>query len=489
MHLRHIVTLLTTLLVVAAVASAGSLITITSLLHDQTNGIEVNLESVRAVEEIELGLLWHARNSYLARLTGKPDYAEAARVAGEEARAWYERADRYVGDPAEQSAVERLAASIDDYFSDHESLARAALSDSEAYVQVSDSLGRAYAAAEEVLRINVDQAAASAEKARQWNAIANWVGSGIAVLLLATVAIVIAGARAQIYRPLITLREAITRLADREPAARAAETGTLEIRQIARSFNEMADALERQRKNQLSFVAGIAHDLRNPLAVMKTALSTLPANLGRPNEQLAKTIAIVGRQVDVLVRMINDFLDTSRIEAGQLLLSKEPCDAREILLHTVELFRAASSIHELTVSAPGRPVVVVCDSLRIEQVVNNLVSNAIKYSPAGGLVEVGIEHKGREIELRVRDQGIGIPADEQRTIFEPFRRGDVSRDTIAGVGLGLATARRIVEAHGGRVEMSSEPLKGSTFKVYLPVEPAERSDAAASDGETSSPRV
>ena len=106
----------------------------------------------------------------------------------------------------------------------------------------------------------------------------------------------------------------------------------------------------------------------------------------------------------------------------------------------------------------------------MEQVANNLVSNALKYSPAGGRVEVGIDEREGEILLRVRDQGIGISREEQRSIFEPFQRGNVSRDTIAGVGLGLATAQRIVAAHGGRIELVSEPGQGSTFSVYLPAE-------------------
>ena len=174
------------------------------------------------------------------------------------------------------------------------------------------------------------------------------------------------------------------------------------------------------------------------------------------------------RQVDLLVRMISDFLEVSRIEAGQLKLSKEECDARAIAVHAADLFQAASSMHELIAKVPDRPVPVVCDSLRMEQVTNNLVSNAIKYSPAGGRVEVTVERRGSEVVWEVRDTGIGIPLHEQAAIFEPFRRGNVTREAIPGVGLGLATARRIVAAHGGRIELTSAPGEGSTFSVCLP---------------------
>jgi signal transduction histidine kinase len=178
--------------------------------------------------------------------------------------------------------------------------------------------------------------------------------------------------------------------------------------------------------------------------------------------------------------MISDFLETSRIEAGQLELVKQRCDARSLAVNAVELFRAGASIHELIAHVPDTPVDVVWDSLRMEQVANNLVSNAIKYSPAGGRVEVSVEQQGREVVLRVRDYGIGIPLEEQRTVFEPFQRGNVSRDMIAGVGLGLATARRIVEAHGGRMVLASSPGEGSTFSVYLPADVTESSVRRAS---------
>jgi signal transduction histidine kinase len=114
-------------------------------------------------------------------------------------------------------------------------------------------------------------------------------------------------------------------------------------------------------------------------------------------------------------------------------------------------------------------LLVSCDALRIEQVLTNLVSNAIKYSPRGGRVEVTLEQPGTEAILNVVDQGVGIPSDDQAHIFEPFRRSGASRELVPGAGLGLFVARRIVEAHGGRIEVESRPGAGSTFRVHLPL--------------------
>jgi signal transduction histidine kinase len=146
---------------------------------------------------------------------------------------------------------------------------------------------------------------------------------------------------------------------------------------------------------------------------------------------------------------------------------------RAIARHVAELFRPGAPTHELTVEVPEGPVVVTCDPMRLEQVLGNLVSNAIKYSPEGGPVRMSVRRHEGEAQVRVEDSGMGIPAEEQARLFEPFRRGGLDRrSTIPGVGLGLYIARRIVEAHGGRITLRSEPGLGSEFTVALPAAPA-----------------
>jgi two-component system, OmpR family, sensor histidine kinase MtrB len=130
-------------------------------------------------------------------------------------------------------------------------------------------------------------------------------------------------------------------------------------------------------------------------------------------------------------------------------------------------FEAISPKHELAVDVPESEVWVRCDPLRIDQVLSNLINNAIKFSPAGGRVTVQLKRDGHEAILSVADCGIGISDEDQQRLFEPFRRVGPSRDTIPGVGLGLFVVRQIVLAHGGRVELASAPGRGTEFRVRL----------------------
>jgi signal transduction histidine kinase len=181
-------------------------------------------------------------------------------------------------------------------------------------------------------------------------------------------------------------------------------------------------------------------------------------------------MAVVRRQVDRLERMVGDFLDTARIEAGQLALKLEASDAGELARSVVELFQSTSADHALRLEVASAPLELRCDPARIEQVLNNLVSNAIKYSPAGGDVLVRVEREPAHVVFSVTDRGLGIPLDEQARLFEPFRRVGASNSAIPGVGLGLFVSRRIAEAHGGRIDVKSAPGEGSTFTLRLPIE-------------------
>ena len=166
--------------------------------------------------------------------------------------------------------------------------------------------------------------------------------------------------------------------------------------------------------------------------------------------------------------MIDDLLDATRIEAGQLELRFEKVDARAIVRDVFELFETSSAKHELWLEVPSDEVPLQCDPLRVEQVLTNLVSNAVKYSPGGGRVVMALEPRREAVLFRVSDCGLGIPEDELPYIFEPFRRSNSSRNGIAGVGLGLSVARRIVEAHHGRIHISSTQGQGTVVEVNLP---------------------
>jgi signal transduction histidine kinase len=230
----------------------------------------------------------------------------------------------------------------------------------------------------------------------------------------------------------------------------------------------MAQALQQQREHQLAFVAAVAHDLRNPLAAMKAGVDVLVSQrpVLEPHRQM---MSLVSRQIDILVRMISDLLDAARVEAGHFSINASLCDARDLASQSVELFRGTSPLHDLQLHLPDTPLPLRCDALRIGQVLNNLVSNAIKYSPRGGPVIVTVRRGHERVTIDVADQGPGIPPEDRALIFEPFKRSPGSESGIPGVGLGLSVAKRIVEAHGGRIELQSAVGRGATFSVVLPV--------------------
>jgi signal transduction histidine kinase len=167
-------------------------------------------------------------------------------------------------------------------------------------------------------------------------------------------------------------------------------------------------------------------------------------------------------------RLVDDLLDAARIEAGTLELQMERSDARDLVRAVVDLFEPVARAHHLVTDIPKQPVMLMCDPVRLEQVLTNLINNAIKYSPRGGTVRVMLARIGSTVTLAVTDEGIGMSQADAEHVFEPFRRTEATKTAIPGVGLGLFVAQRIVEAHGGTISVVSTPGKGSTFTVRLP---------------------
>jgi signal transduction histidine kinase len=217
------------------------------------------------------------------------------------------------------------------------------------------------------------------------------------------------------------------------------------------------------------FLAMLAHELRNPLAAISSAIYVLDGNEPKSSGwQFARDV--IGRQTAHLTRMIDDLLDVSRVVSGKIALEKRPMDLNESVRDALASLKTAGkgAKHDLVHS--GAPVYVNGDRTRIEQIVTNLVGNALTYTPDGGRIEVSVMHEGTAAILRVRDTGIGIAPDVAPHVFELFFQGSqgVYRST-RGLGLGLTLVRRLAEMHGGTVEAYSGGLgRGAAFTVRLP---------------------
>jgi signal transduction histidine kinase len=230
-----------------------------------------------------------------------------------------------------------------------------------------------------------------------------------------------------------------------------------------------------QRRDE--FLAMLGHELRNPLSAVGLALEMLEQD----ERNAPKYREIIRRQSKNLGRLVDDLLDVSRVVSGKVQLHPVPLDLAELVQRAFQSLEASIANRQLEArfERPPEPVMVTGDALRLEQVVVNLVTNAIKYTPAGGHLRVIVERSGDEAIFRVIDDGVGIAEDMLAVVFELFAQVDRTLDrSNGGLGIGLTLVRSLVELHGGRVEATSEGIgKGTTISVTLPLDahPVERS--------------
>ncbi|HZD73653.1 MAG TPA: ATP-binding protein [Actinomycetota bacterium] len=215
-------------------------------------------------------------------------------------------------------------------------------------------------------------------------------------------------------------------------------------------------------------ISTLAHELRSPLTSVKGFTSTLLHRWDRfPDDQKRFMLATVNADADRVTRLLNELLDVSRIEAGRLELRRRPIEVRRLALDIIARFQLDPDGHTFEISFPDGFPEVYADADKVAQVLTNLVENAVKYSE-GGRVTVSGEAADGSVEIAVRDEGIGIPADQIPLIFTKFyRRG--GGGSPSGTGLGLYIARGLVEAHGGRIWARSEPGRGTEVRFRLPL--------------------
>ena len=284
-----------------------------------------------------------------------------------------------------------------------------------------------------------------------------------------------------IARPVRDAAEGAGRLAAGDLSLRLEKAGPGEVGELTRSFNKMAQGLESARveleeqnaqlreseRLKSDLVNTVSHELRTPLSGV-LGFTKLLLTREFDSETRRHYLGIVDAQARRLSELIDDFLDVRRIEEGRFERARELVDMGTLLREEAQLYSAQSRRHQLTLELPRTPLMVLGNPDRLRQVIGNLISNAIKYSPQGGVVELAAHSDGDGIRVEVRDTGIGIPSHQQPQIFTKFFRGDAAASGITGTGLGLAVSRDIVEAHGGRIGFTSTDGEGTTFFVELP---------------------
>jgi K+-sensing histidine kinase KdpD len=239
--------------------------------------------------------------------------------------------------------------------------------------------------------------------------------------------------------------------------------------------NEICRELDRLRSD---LIANVSHELRTPLGLIKLACTTLQReDVDVDRETQLEFLRDISAESDRLERLVSDLLDLSRREGGRLSLDKHPVDVNRLVWGVTQSMEAQFPNRHFVNKVPTTSLLATADPERLEQVLRNLVNNAIKYSPQGGSISVRCYGSNGEIVIGVSDQGIGIPAEDLERVFERFYRVDneVTRHT-RGAGLGLAVCRDIVEAHGGSMWLESTLGRGTTAYIRLPVGPVRASD-------------
>jgi signal transduction histidine kinase len=462
--LRTVLTVLTIAVTSLALIAMVLLLILTQYSTRVSAALADSVESVRAVEETQIALLRHER-------------ARGAAVRRELEREVLENLASIRQGVTEEGAdvVARAVALVNVY-----------LESARMPVPTPD-LGERFTVAfetlDEVSDMNIAAARAARDTAARWDHRLNLLGTLAMASVLALTASLLWWVRTQAFQPVLELASAMERFGRGDHEARARERGPTELRDMIERFNHMAAALAAQRQAQVAFLAGVAHDLRNPLSALSLSVSLIEPNQPLPPEpRVRRTIELVRRQLKKLERMVNDVMEMTKVQAGQLDLHVESHDLVRLVQDVIDLFEATEPEQRIELSLPDEPLLIECDALRVEQVMSNLISNALKYSPSARKIEVSLARVGGDACFAVRDYGIGISEEDQRRLFEPFQRAGISKESIPGTGLGLYVVHRLVSAHSGSIEVASSPGDGARFTVRLPMRVMREAVSARAQG-------
>ncbi|MGW3353190.1 sensor histidine kinase [Nonomuraea rubra] len=278
--------------------------------------------------------------------------------------------------------------------------------------------------------------------------------------------------------PIAELTHAADDLAAGHRHRRAAVTTRDELGRLATAFNTMADRVEREDELRRVFAADVAHELRTPLAILRSQIEAIQDGLAEPAPE---TIASLHEETLRLSRLVADLETLASADAAAFTLDRQPLALDELVDETVAALADQFTEAGIMLRTDLRPVQVDGDAVRLRQIITNLLTNALKFVPAGGATTLTLRRVGQRAELSVADTGIGIPAEELPHVFDRFFRGQAAR--AKGSGIGLAVVAELAAAHHGQICVDSAPGRGSTFTLTLPARDEPRSHPSLQSGE------
>jgi two-component system, OmpR family, sensor histidine kinase BaeS len=272
-------------------------------------------------------------------------------------------------------------------------------------------------------------------------------------------------------QPLVQLTGAVGKLAASSEWSPVVEDGPNEVRQLVRTVNDLVERLHMLERNRRQLLANLVHELGRPLGSVGLAVQALRRGADQDLELRDDLLAGIDGEIIRLRRLLDDLARLYDQVAGTLQLACHPTPLSDWLPHVLPVWRAAAEGKGLHWEAqvPDSLPTLNIDPDRLGQALGNLLSNAIKYTPTGGQVCVGAGCEPKDLWISVADTGPGIPIEKQAQVFEPFQRGADGRPFPQGMGLGLAIARDLVNAHGGHINLESQPGQGSRFTIWLPL--------------------
>jgi signal transduction histidine kinase len=291
-----------------------------------------------------------------------------------------------------------------------------------------------------------------------------------AALLAGGLALVLATLLAySLLRPVRSLTQAARRLSEGDLSQRVVEAGPDELTVLGRTFNQMADSLQEAKARRQAMTADIAHELRTPLAVQRANLEALQDGV---YPLAPENLEPILEQNQLLTRLVGDLRTLALVDAGELSLERRPTDLGALALGLADRFQPQAVRRRVTLQTDlsrGCPPLSL-DPDRVEQILSNLLDNALRHTPAGGTITISLACAAGEAVITVRDTGPGIPPEVLPQIFERFFRADRARSRQeGGTGLGLAIARQLAEAHGGAMAAANLPQGGAEFRFSLPI--------------------
>jgi signal transduction histidine kinase len=393
------------------------------------------------------------------------------------------------GDSQEEQRAQSLHAKIASYISEYGDLVITIAKISPSVARSSDTASEGTLRINEITRATDDMtrlaSANAAERSRDADSLAHRATEAGLLALVLTPLLLIALSiwlAKSVAKPLQHTVDAATSVAAGDFEVRLNERRHDEFGDLGRAFNEMTVALARNReelvaraeslevaeRHRSELISMVSHEVRTPLASI-LGFTRLLLERELDDHDRRRYLKIIDAEATRLASLVSDFLDARLIEEGKFALRRELFDIRSLVLEQAELVLAHDETHDLDLKIRDRPLLVQADRSRLTQVVSNILSNAVKYSPSGGTITVGAAESDGAARVWVDDEGTGIAPEYREQIFEPFYRGGAPAKGIPGTGLGLAVSRRIVEAHGGRIGFDALPA-GTRFWIEVPVE-------------------